>query len=338
MHVINALDINDAYLKGHDLIKSFGALTSTRAGDAYVVPSPVTTIYHNPCYRVLYDPVRDANPFFHFFEALWVLAGRQDVATLAFFNARMVDYSDDGEVFHAPYGYRIRNHFAEDQLLMAIENLNGNQSSRQVVLQIWDTDLDLAGSSKDIPCNDMVKLRVVNGLLDIVVFCRSNDMIWGAYGANIVQFSTLQEFIAGALGVPVGRYYQVSCDFHAYVDTLNKCPKPSPFDAYKVLPKPYPMFNGWTVGGHIGFLRGVENFMGVVRSFATDFEDPTGDSFGPVPDYITDVATPMLNAWIAFKNKDNPDRHSAAIKEMMQCHAEDWRTAGIAWLARRGPK
>ena len=337
MHVINALDINDAYLKGHDLIKSFGVLTNTRAGDAYVVPSPVTTVYHNPCYRVLYDPVRDANPFFHFFEALWVLAGRQDVATLAFFNARMADYSDDGETFHAAYGYRIRKQSTCDQLLTAIYILKANPSNRQVVLQIWDAHYDLGKNSKDIPCNDMVKLRVVNGLLDIMVFCRSNDMIWGAYGANIVQFSTLQEFIAGALGIPVGRYYQVSCDFHAYTDTLNKCPKPSPFDAHKVLPKPYPMFEGWN-GDHFEFLYAVDHFVRVVRSFATDFNPPADNFFGPVPNYITDVATPMLNAWLAFKNKDNPDRHSAAIKEMMQCHADDWRTAGIAWLARRSPK
>lgn len=337
MHVINALDINDAYLKGHDLIKSFGVMTSTRAGDAYVVPSPVTTVYHNPCYRVLYDPVRDANPFFHFFEALWVLAGRQDVATLKFFNARMADYSDDGETFHAPYGHRIRNHFSKDQLLRAIDMLKVDPNSRQVVLQIWDVDCDLGSTSKDIPCNDMVKLRVVNGLLDIVVFCRSNDMIWGAYGANIVQFSTLQEFIAGALGIPVGRYYQVSCDFHAYTDTVNKCPKPSFFDANKVLPKPYPMFEGWN-DSHLEFLNAVDHFVNVVRSLTKVFDHADYDFLGPVPDYITDVATPMLNAWLAFKNKNNPNRHSLAIKEMMQCHADDWRTAGIAWLARRSPK
>jgi hypothetical protein len=59
-------------------------------------------------------------------------------------------------------------------------------------------------------------------VLDITVCCRSNDIIWGAYGANAVQFSVLQEYLAARVGVGVGRYYQVSNNFHVYESELER--------------------------------------------------------------------------------------------------------------------
>src|SRR5271154_5758040 len=46
------------------------------------------TEYEKPDERVLFSQTRDANPFFHFFESLWILAGREDVEFLAQFNPK----------------------------------------------------------------------------------------------------------------------------------------------------------------------------------------------------------------------------------------------------------
>jgi hypothetical protein len=54
--------------------------------------------------------------------------------------------------------------------------------------------------------------------LNMTVFCRSNDMVLGAYGANAVHMSMLQELIAHALDTRVGTYWQVSHNFHAYTE------------------------------------------------------------------------------------------------------------------------
>ena len=51
---------------------------------------------------------------------------------------------------------------------------------------------------------------------------RSNDMIWGAYGANAVHMSVLLEYMAGMLGYGVGAYYQFSNNLHAYTSVLDK--------------------------------------------------------------------------------------------------------------------
>ena len=47
-------------------------------------------------------------------------------------------------------------------------------------------------------------LKIKNGRLQMTVHCRSNDIIWGTYGANAVHFSILQEYVAARIGVDLG--------------------------------------------------------------------------------------------------------------------------------------
>jgi hypothetical protein len=54
----------------------------------------------------------------------------------------------------------------------------------------------------------------------MTVFCRSNDLIWGAYGANAVHMSILQEYVACGLARPVGHYWQVSNNYHVYESAI----------------------------------------------------------------------------------------------------------------------
>jgi thymidylate synthase len=154
-------------------------------------------------------------------EAMWILAGRNDVKFLTEFNKRMIDYSDDGLVFNAPYGYRLRNGSStdkgHDQLMTVIETLKRDPNSRQAVCQIWDEE-DLHRNTLDKACNMSLVFRIREGKLCLTVYNRSNDMIWGAYGANIVQFSMIQEYIAAYLGCGIGDYNQVSNSYHVYTE------------------------------------------------------------------------------------------------------------------------
>lgn len=216
MHVLEVNDVNEALPRGMMYLRDNGCTAPSRNGPVLVAPGPVATVYRDPIARVLFDPRRDINPFFHLFEALWIIAGRKDVAFLKVFNSKMADYSDNGVDFHAAYGYRLRRPM--DQISAAIEMLQQDPSSRRVVLQIWDYSLDLNTKSKDLPCNDLIFLRVNGGNLDITVANRSNDVIWGAYGTNAVQFSVIQEYIAAHLGLKMGAYTQISNNYHAYTE------------------------------------------------------------------------------------------------------------------------
>src|SRR5690606_6235064 len=139
---------------------------------------------------------RDANPFLHFFESLWMLAGRNDVDYMTRLVRRFAAYSDDGKTFNGAYGYRWRKWFGRDQLQQIIGALRSNPQDRRCVLGMWDAGHDLGLQSADLPCNTHIYFRIQDDRLNMTVCNRSNDAIWGAVGANVVHMSFLQEYMA----------------------------------------------------------------------------------------------------------------------------------------------
>lgn len=216
--VILARNVNEALISGIWLLKTEGVQETSRNGPVLVAPGLVVTEYTRPTERVLFSPKRDCNHVFHLMEAIWMLAGRNDVAWLEQFNSGYARYADAG-VVHGAYGHRWRKNFGIDQLPIISAMLKKDPLSRQAVLQMWDfDDKDLDGDWKDRPCNTHVYFDCRNERLNMTVCCRSNDMLWGAYGANVVHFSILQEVLAAEIGVPVGVYRQMSNNFHVYTD------------------------------------------------------------------------------------------------------------------------
>lgn len=285
--------------------------------------SPVTTVYQRPEERVLFHPTRKANPFFHFFEALWILSGRRDVSFLEQFNPRMREFSDNGETFHAAYGWRLRHAFGRDQILDAIDLLQKDPDTRRCVLSIWDPVEDLGTDSKDIPCNDIVMFKIRDRALNMTVCNRSNDLIWGAYGANAVQFSTLQEFIANALGVRVGTYYQVSDSLHVYLDG----PGGKAWERTRgVLFDEDPYLDGRAEPYRLCWLK-PKDWLGLLGSW---LDNGCGKYFGHDL-YIRAVAWPMFRAWQTLQ----AGHPCAANTWARTVAATDWRLAAIQYIGEK---
>jgi thymidylate synthase len=194
---------------------------------------------------------RDINVFFLLAEALWIWNGCKDVNFLSVFNSNMTQFSDDGKVFHAPYGYRMRNYgassinllspndvmiFSEDygknrrivcnegenygyfdQIYKAIKLLSSDKDDRRVVISIWNPYLDLDMSTKDIPCNDMLMFKVRNGRLFTTIQNRSNDLHWGL-PTNVFQFSFISRLMSWCLGIEQGDQVHNSQSLHLYLD------------------------------------------------------------------------------------------------------------------------
>lgn len=189
------------------------------------------TIITNPYRRCVGGYDRNINVFFLLAEAMWIFTGRKDVKFLTFFNKRMADFSDDGQVFHAPYGFRLRHwgvraedkfleenlHASQgyDQIADAIKIFSANPNTRQVVLQIWNPEFDLGTKTKDTPCNDTIMMKIRNGKLITTIQNRSNDLHWGL-PTNVFQFSFLTEMIAGCLGIELGTQTHNSQSLHIY--------------------------------------------------------------------------------------------------------------------------
>lgn len=160
------------------------------------------------------------NVAFAIADIVWIMTGRNDLAFLEAWNKQLRNFVGPGPMLHGAYGYRIRHHLGLDQLVRAYEALGSNPDTRQVVLQIWDSSIDLPlakgkEADVDIPCNVMSLLKLRDGKLEWLQIIRSNDLFRGV-PYNFVQFTFLQEILAGWLNIECGAYQQISDSLHLY--------------------------------------------------------------------------------------------------------------------------
>lgn len=163
-------------------------------------------------------------------ETFWVLSGRNDLKFLSRVLPRAANFSDDGFTWRAAYGPRL---YAHGQLDSVINRLRKNPNTRQAYLTIYDPALDsdegLARTSetgeaktKDMVCNLALLFAIVEGRLNLTVINRSQDVLWGMSSINFIEFSILQEVIAGVLGVDVGQYKLFSNNLHYYNNEVSQ--------------------------------------------------------------------------------------------------------------------
>jgi hypothetical protein len=317
MQLLESNNVNNAMISGINSLLANSIIEESRNGSVIVAPYPVVSILHQPSNRVLFNPTRDANPFFHLFESLWMLAGRNDVGYVAKFVPRMRDFSDDGKTLNGAYGYRWRGAEGGDQIIEVIRQLKDDPKTRRSVISMWFRD-DLFSTSLDKPCNTHIYFRIVKDRLDMTVCNRSNDIIWGLYGANAVHLSMLQELIAFGVGIEVGVYRHLSNNFHMYPKNINY--RGIVADGVRDLYNPN--LDNYVEPTSIGYglnegIKSVETFMNDCVLFC---DEPSSSLFKSL--FILTIAQPMYKAWVTRK------------PEFIEGN-NDWHTAGREWLARR---
>jgi len=324
MHVIKARNVNDAYARGMVYFSPNRPMApqelkslESRVGSVRKSIDPVTILYEKPRERVLFDSKRDANPFFHVMESMWMLLGRNDVASITRWIKKFTEFTDDGQVLHGAYGFRWRSHFCGiDQIDAAIKRLTKNRSCRRTFISMYDPETDAFYDGKDMPCNLGIKLWIEDDLLNMHVFNRSNDFIWGATGANVVHMSFLQEFIAGKIGVGVGRYWQTSSDMHVYTGIYDK-------HAQEVYNFSSPYFEGEV--GTIDMNSSAPDFMSDLVHFWEDDGHPIQN------EWIMGVLCMMRDSWDLLKEKRYDDAYDCAGEII----APDWKLACREYISRR---
>jgi len=299
----------------------------SRNGPVLKVTEPVLVSYTHPLQRVLFNSERDANPFFHLFESLWMLSGSNKVQPLAYYNSNIGNYSDDGEKFHGAYGHRWRVAFGMDQLLRIADALEADPDCRRQVLSIWSPTKDLGTDSKDLPCNinvyfsvrhQEIDVTVWKSYLDMTVCNRSNDLVWGMLGANVVHYSYLLEYMAKRIGVEVGTYHHMTNNLHVYKDKGEPKKWASNFSMdYQKQWELIPLVDNPDV-----FDMEVIRF--VSRGIDQEFTEP----------FLRNVAQPMCGAYRAHKQRRYYGDNNA-LTLMSRVHAPDWKEAGTAWIEKR---
>lgn len=232
MLVFNGQTADEAWKKAAlCLLSESGPIKPSRGGPTHEILHACFTIA-DPRERWVLSRRPAINPAFAIAEVVWILTGRSDARFLTFYNSRLSKYMGKESAYPRAYGLRLRSHFQIDQLEQAYSALKANPDTRQVVLQIWDPRMDLPnndGSSQacDIPCNVVSFLKIRGGKLEWMQVMRSNDIYRGT-PYNFVQFTCLQEIMAGWLGVDLGSYNHVSDSLHVYtkdekqLDTLER--------------------------------------------------------------------------------------------------------------------
>lgn len=356
----------------------------SRNGPVLMVEEPVTITYMKPIERVLFNRARDANPFFHLYESLWMLGGHRDLASLKYFVSTFDQFSDDGIILNGAYGYRWINGACSycngeggigydedgcanedkclvchgegviDQLKILAEHLIKKPESRRAVLQMWNVKDDLMkiDTSKDVCCNLSACFSIrtqelsnpynrtfkSDGLggvtetttfhtttrkyLDMTVFNRSNDMIWGTLGANAVHFSFLQEYMASALNAEVGKYSQISNNMHVYEKNF----KPEEWLADETTD-----LYALGVVNNLPLVEDLWQFQGELAAFTATCpkKAPLKELFEEK--FFVKVAFPMIESFRLHKEKD----YCSALSKAEEIEAVDWKFAAINWLKKR---
>lgn len=322
MTTITVRNVEHALVDGLWRLRTSGFQQETRNGPVLRMAGPVITHYKRPWERLCMDPKRDANHVFHLMETIWMLAGENDVSWLLPFNSNFEGYAEDDKLQHGAYGFRWRTHFGVDQIQEVLLELE-KPNTRRAVMAMWDPKSDLGADKRDLPCNTHIYFEVLNDKLNMTVCCRSNDMIWGAYGANAVHFSMLQELLALELDVRVGNYYQISNNFHMYTQMgpglalMQNTPTDTECQYVSGMAQTLPLLSAsetiWD------FIQDCEAMVNQPSPKLTTF-------------FMRRVARPLRAAYLARKQGLE---WRILLDDVPDC---DWLLAFRMWAARREPK
>jgi thymidylate synthase len=242
--------INEALVKLSQDILNEGVWRETRGFRCLEFPHPVTICITNPTDRYVTIKSRKWNKVLPFAELAWLLSGLNDLDALpGHFVKNLYNFSDDGRTWRAGYGPRIRfmsgfrddydiskreeghvisGHPAvTDQLRYVVQALRKDRHSRQAIIEIADPVKDNFGNdgflkrTKDQPCTRLLNFQERNGALDLTVYMRSNDLLWGFSAVNVFNFTFMLEIVAAMVDIPVGNYYHVTNNLHVYEDKLG---------------------------------------------------------------------------------------------------------------------
>ncbi len=125
---------------------------------------------------------------------------------------RMADA--DGNV-RSNYGWQWQRN---DQIHYIVGKLREQKDTRHAAISIYDCK-EHSTYRNDTPCTYAVQFTILNDVLNMSVYMRSNDL-WYGFCNDQYQFSNLQKLVADRLNMDLGWYYHHAHNLHLYNDKL----------------------------------------------------------------------------------------------------------------------
>lgn len=149
----------------------------------------------------------------------WYLTGDRSVYALGVVYGKIPPIwqrmADENGLVNSNYGWQWNRN---GQLQHVIDLLKSKPNTRKAAISIYDAK-EHEQYDNDTPCTFAVQFTITNGMLNMSVLMRSNDL-WYGFCNDQYCFSELQKFVAKEVGVHVGYYYHYAHNLHLYSDKL----------------------------------------------------------------------------------------------------------------------
>lgn len=148
-------------------------------------------------------------------ELLWYLAGSDELSFVRYYIENYKPDYPGAKRVRAAYGPRIRSE-KKHQLRWIVQLIRENSDTRRAVIPIYHPK-DTYTNLPEVPCTCTLQFLLRGSRLELVTHMRSNDAYKGLPG-DIFAFTMIQEIVARALGVELGRYKHLVGSLHLYVE------------------------------------------------------------------------------------------------------------------------
>ena len=186
----NFENANEAYEYLHDRILQHGV----PFGDTKALFN-VGFYLENPSLRQITNPERKWSFDYAEAEWQWYLSGDRDINKLGEIYGKVPAIwkrmANEHDLVNSNYGWQWMR---EDQLAKVINILRDEKDTRQAAISIYDGK-EMYMYEHDTPCTYAVQFTIIDGLLCMSVYMRSNDL-WYGFCNDQYQFSLLQELVA----------------------------------------------------------------------------------------------------------------------------------------------
>ena len=166
----------------------------------------------DPTQKVIETPKRKFNQEYADYEWDWYRKGDRDASEIAerakIWKQMMVPFTTE---VNSNYGY-FWNY--NDQLKRVIDELIRNKETRRAIVVHYLLH-ELDRYQYDTPCNDVLNFYIKDDKLQLTVFARSIDLVYG-FCNDQYTFAKLMELVSEKTGYPVGEMHWMITNLHIY--------------------------------------------------------------------------------------------------------------------------
>ena len=197
------------------IFKHISLIGEDYAGTKAVFNASFTLL--NPKDKVITTPQRKFSKDYADFEWDWYRSGNRDASEISerakIWKQMMVPGTNE---VNSNYGY-FWNY--NNQLDRIIEDLKTNKETRRAIVVHYDIN-ELDRYKYDTPCNNVLNFYVRNNKLELTVFARSIDLVYG-FGNDQYTFAKLMEYVSEQTGYEVGQMNWFVTNLHIYPRHYN---------------------------------------------------------------------------------------------------------------------